>query len=406
MNRHTRDGRSGQALPLFVILVPGLLALMAMGIDGANVYLAKRDAQGAADLAAVSGAKLLPDKVAATALAETIGIANGYLADEVTPDADYGDDTQILVTVERDVPTYFMPILNFFGVGDWSTWNVDARAVAQHDPGSSSSGDYALFALQQCGEKEDFKALNWSGENNTVNGSAHTNAGTTISGNQTTVTNEFSVTCTGSNISDKYSFNEGGTNPNISPDGDQNVPDCDGTEAPGEACRQDLPIPAIPFYDHATRTVDTSAIAAICDGPANRGDVDVTGTVNGNFCSLDGKIVIKDTASTTSGVTFFGKEIIIGDPGLTFTQPNYQGVLMYAVTSEEGKGIDYSGNSGTFEGLWYSPLPSSKVQFQGNDNDLVGALVGYQVDYSGNFNTITGNFGPSAGAPPSVALIE
>ena len=66
----------------------------------------------------------------------------------------------------------------------------------------------------------------------------------------------------------------------------------------------------------------------------------------------------------------------MGDANITLNTPNGQGILFYAVTSEEGKGIDYGANSGSFTGIWYSPRPSSKVAFQGNSNVLNGALVG------------------------------
>jgi hypothetical protein len=38
-----------------------------------------------------------------------------------------------------------------------------------------------------------------------------------------------------------------------------------GGESPGQAIRQDVPLPPIPFFDHGTKNVDTSAINAICD---------------------------------------------------------------------------------------------------------------------------------------------
>ena len=96
-----RTPHSGQTLALFAILVPGMLALMALGIDGANIFLEKRDAQGAADLAAVSGAKLLSvGNAAAENLADEVGEANGYDKNtEVFPDASYGTATQIEVEI-------------------------------------------------------------------------------------------------------------------------------------------------------------------------------------------------------------------------------------------------------------------------------------------------------------------
>ena len=95
----------------------------------------------------------------------------------------------------------------------------------------------------------------------------------------------------------------------------------------------------------------------------------------------------------------------MGDENITLNTPNEQGILFYAVTSEEGKGIDYGGNSGSFIGIWYSPRPSSKVQFQGNANTVDGALVGYRVDFSGNSNVLNGNFGGGPASTPTIAIV-
>jgi hypothetical protein len=54
-----------------------------------------------------------------------------------------------------------------------------------------------------------------------------------------------------------------------------------GGESPGQACRQDVPLPPIPFFDHGTKNVDTSAINAICD--TTYGDKDIDNTLTGNF---------------------------------------------------------------------------------------------------------------------------
>jgi hypothetical protein len=65
------SGRArGQVLQLFVIFAPITLAFMGLGLDEARLFLERRDAQGAADLAALGAARELtitsdPDDLAA-----------------------------------------------------------------------------------------------------------------------------------------------------------------------------------------------------------------------------------------------------------------------------------------------------------------------------------------------------
>src|SRR5918992_166527 len=51
---------AGQTLPIFALMLPVVIGMAGLGIDGGNVYLNYRNAQTAADLAALAGARLLP----------------------------------------------------------------------------------------------------------------------------------------------------------------------------------------------------------------------------------------------------------------------------------------------------------------------------------------------------------
>ena len=120
-----RRGR-GQTLVFFVILLPGMLAFCALGLDAGNVYVERREMQAAADLAALAAARLLPNVATATAKAQSIATANGY-ASTVTALTPYGGDaTKIEVTITHPIDTFFLRLL---GV---STMNVSARSVARH----------------------------------------------------------------------------------------------------------------------------------------------------------------------------------------------------------------------------------------------------------------------------------
>lgn len=427
MKSHVRSSAGGQVLPLFAILVPGMLVLMALGVDAANVFLERRDAQGAADLAAVSGAKLLAgagtpaEKAAAEQRAQEIGQANGYTAAEITAEAHFTSDPTIEVEIDTQIPTYFMPILNFFGLGDFSKWDVSARAVAEAKPGSSSEGTFALYALEPCGEEKDYDALNWSGNENSVIGAAHSNAAAYISGNgQEIDPGGLSVTCGSSGvpaITDKYPYNEGGDNPDL-PDGGGDggyVPGlCTGPPGDSEVCRQVLTPPTIPFatYDPATglysqTELDAQTMSSACDTTWSGSSRDVFPADIGSpgvYCLLDGLMVIKG-GTYPHNVSFFAEEFSIGDAN-TVLSAHLDGILMYATTTIEDKGIDVSGDGHDWTGILYSPFPKSKIQYQGNSSYLTGALVGYRVDYSGNGSTIEGDFATATSGLGSIALIE
>ena len=304
-----------------------------------------------------------------------------------------------------------MPILSFFADGDFDKLPVTARAVAQADPGSTTSGDFALYALKPCGKEEDFEALNWSGNTNGVQGSAHSNSGAFTSGNDQYVTGDLSVTCDGSNISDKDPWNNEGSNPALSPSSSSVVPDCTGGEAAGEACRQDITPPVPPDYaalyqecDYSwTSDADPSSDSGVWSAPG--GDL-----FAGVYCST-GKLSFSNSGieivptGGREGITILADDIVWSGDGSVLT-PHLDGILMYANTTEKGKGVDYSANSGDLEGILWSPWEDAKVQFQGNDNTLTGALVGYNVDYSGEDNLLIGTFEPQSSGPPTVALIE
>src|SRR5688572_230257 len=75
---------AGQTLAIFALMLPLLLGMTGLGADGANAYLHYRNAQSAADLAALAGARLLPetptvlDYTNARNRAVSVASSNGY----------------------------------------------------------------------------------------------------------------------------------------------------------------------------------------------------------------------------------------------------------------------------------------------------------------------------------------
>ena len=180
-----RPRSRGQTLPLFAILAPLMLALMALGLDAAQLFLERRDAQGAADLAALAGVVHLPgDAPGARSAALANGSANGYPVSEISPVTPYaGDARRIEVTIHSKVDTFFLSVLDVLVPGDYATIDVSARAVARAEPGAVNEGDYVLYALQPCGSEKDFEGITWPGNENIIEGSVHSDSGIYISGN-------------------------------------------------------------------------------------------------------------------------------------------------------------------------------------------------------------------------------
>jgi Putative Flp pilus-assembly TadE/G-like len=105
----------GQAVPLFALFAPTVPAFMGRGIDVAQSLVERRDAQGAADLASLAGARHLDgdvssaDQAAARAAAVAVAVANGYSASHVVATTPYdGDDDKTRVTIDSSVDMYFL----------------------------------------------------------------------------------------------------------------------------------------------------------------------------------------------------------------------------------------------------------------------------------------------------------
>src|SRR5688500_16355507 len=149
-----RRRAAGQTLAIFALMLPLLVGMAGVGADGANAYLHYRNAQSAADLAALAGARLLPeiptivDYTNARNRAVSVASSNGYPSG-VTAEAPYIDSGgtihthDVEVVIDSTVQTYFLPL---FGQ---PTWDLSVRAVA----GSSWSGSGGSFPAVFAGRR-------------------------------------------------------------------------------------------------------------------------------------------------------------------------------------------------------------------------------------------------------------
>jgi hypothetical protein len=408
-------------LPFFALVLPVLLGFMALGVDAANFYLERREAQSAADLAALAGVKSLPSNAKqarndACAVAELndYTTSSTYPCPPVIVTTPYASaDTRIEVVVDETVDTFFMPILSFFASGDFSSRTISARAVALSEPGEA--GDYAIYTLQPCGTSEAYKALDWSGSNTDVTGSIHSSAGILIGGSDNTVSGSITYECVNQ-------FSEPGSNPQIPPkkNPDENCPDGPTGNIP---CRYDDTPPALPGYSdfyngiapykacNFQRSGDFDV--ASNDGPWFKdGKKSTKQLLAGKYCAtgtlkIGSEIEVIDfidvvNSGSRTGITLVANKIEISGSNFKLYPAYDSGILAFA-NATTADALKFSGSTGTFEGLLYAPRGT--VEISGSDNStLTGAIVARNVKMNGSKLDIIGTYG--ATAPGYQQLIE
>jgi hypothetical protein len=123
MNNHIKLNENGQSLVILALGIIAFVAILALVVDGANAYAARRQAQNAADAGALAGATFMcknHDQAGAIVQAKDYAInKNGAESADVTASLSAGT---VVVTATVDKPTFFAGVLGFL--------NVTPRAVA------------------------------------------------------------------------------------------------------------------------------------------------------------------------------------------------------------------------------------------------------------------------------------
>jgi Flp pilus assembly protein TadG len=132
----TRDriGRRGMVVVLVAMMLPIIIGTMALALDGGVLYLQRRQAQTAADAAALAGAysySTTSSLSSAQTAAQSVALANGYTVQ--TSSITQPLANQIAVTVTANPPRFFSGL---WGNGGMS---VTASATAAVSTGSGST---------------------------------------------------------------------------------------------------------------------------------------------------------------------------------------------------------------------------------------------------------------------------
>ncbi|WP_376791827.1 pilus assembly protein TadG-related protein [Thermoflexus sp.] len=200
--------RSGQSLVLVALMLPALIGLAALAIDGNNAYAQRRRAQNAADVGALAGTRALwfaqhgvGDESAILQAIHQVVEAQGIPDTDDQPGDAANTNVQafyyISETVRIPIPAGAVPpnargvtviVWNPFrsflaAVIGHATLRVSAQAIAVYSPGWSS-GEYALTAL--CKNENTNgpcyqNAMNLTGSDIYISGGIHSNSGLNLS---------------------------------------------------------------------------------------------------------------------------------------------------------------------------------------------------------------------------------
>jgi len=118
--------QKGAAAAIVGIALPVMLGMGALVIDVGNLYLNKTQVSAAADAAVLAGAQELPkDPAAAQSIAYEYAARNGKDGDQAQATVSGTNNDTMQVTITRNVPLIFAPVLN---IGSSA---VSATATAQ-----------------------------------------------------------------------------------------------------------------------------------------------------------------------------------------------------------------------------------------------------------------------------------
>jgi Putative Flp pilus-assembly TadE/G-like len=114
MNPNRRKSESGQSLVIIALGIIAFIAILALVIDGANAYAAKRQAQNAADAGALAGATYMcqyHDVAGGISTAETYAVKNGAVnPPEVTASM---SSATMIVTATVTRTTFFAGVIGY-----------------------------------------------------------------------------------------------------------------------------------------------------------------------------------------------------------------------------------------------------------------------------------------------------
>lgn len=377
-----KNSEKGQAIILIVFAIVGLIGLTGLTVDGGLVYSDRRQAQNAADSAALAAALAKSRNENITTAAQNVATTNGYNNNGTTnivtvtiasspagvcpPLAINNQD--ITVEITSFVDTTFSTVVGIQQVSN--TVTATTRACDTYI--APIFGGNAIVGLNPntngCAfDKGNSNAANW-----TVTGGGIFSNGCAYSNNSNSVTLDDDKCVTAVGTASIFTCSQAGAMINYPAEVLAIMPPdpCDGT--PGDV---GLPQPA-PNGDSVYITDGVYCIT--------------------NFDAYDKKDIILDNATlyvtdTVFNLKFAGGGGFSGTPTETGTYSSYYMIIAYdptpctAFNDNDAQVIQYRGNGA---GALYGTIlaPSACIDFRGNSNGSAvhSQIIGYMVSSNGN----------------------
>jgi Flp pilus assembly protein TadG len=389
--RRRAAAQDGVVLVLVSIMLLVILAASALAIDLGSFYKAQRQAQAAADAAALAASQDLPSSTTAAASDGTTYATTNDPGAAVTVTPDYNSTTnEVKVTVTATTPSFFGQLLGL------TKETVSASAVAGS---GGSSVDSAVFAADtNCGDKGvtingsgisipggvhsngyfwdngssiSLGTVTYGGPNGcgkTVNGSGDTfTSGPTVDPKTETWPHDYSgmsfpsppaPNCTGAVIGSNMSWSSG-----------QNVPGpntyCSTSNGITFAGNNTIQSGSTFIAESGSINIGSNVTASNCTIIAENGDINITGSnVTLTNCVLEsqtGKVVISGSTITDSGNVYAnGQNGVISVGGSSIS---LDGIL--EATASSGQ-INFNATGVT----GYATLYGGAFQLNGSGIDL------------------------------------
>jgi hypothetical protein len=370
----------GQSLVIVVLAMVGLIAFLALVIDGGMAFAARRQMQNAADAAALAGTRELRDggdEAGILAAVHTYAQLNGvqdpgvnvaaYFIDENLIRLPSGSECQMgtcggIPTGAQGVEVIGETSFSTFFAGVIGRTELAASATAAAILSVTSGGEYAVWAdSSTCNN-----CLDWSGSTTVVTGSVHSNHDIKMGGSSNTVTGDTEY------VTD---LQVGGSNNDINP---------------VQTSVKPLPVE---YEINDYRPGGSAAVVAEAEGKYHYIDGDFQ--VSQSYVTLDGLYYVTGNAKLSSS-NISGNFTIVADGKIDVSGSNQNytpysdGLLFFSNKSYSKAGkqcnsavIKVAGSTSVWAGVIYAP--HGLIEMSGSSNSTVnGSLIGYSVKLNGS----------------------
>jgi hypothetical protein len=375
------SNQSGQSIVIMAFALVVLMGIMAVAIDGGRIHTLRRDAQNAADAAALQGAKALCRDEDFEAKALEVAAMNGFFGAgvvEVNNPPLYSDSTvnedQVEVVITGTIQGGMIAPVVYEG-----EINTRVKAIGDCIRGSLSGSGAAIFAGGIC----PTNSVGVGGSSVSIIGGIHSNGDMNVSGGGI-----------GHYITGTVTY---GTGTNLPANNTTLFP---ATNNPVQVTFRDYPLD----LEYADFVVGGWAYDAIMDddparyhiynGEITNGVLAAQGWLTGNI--MDKGVYVSPAGFKLSGggtgligddVTLISKHGKIEYTGGSSTfRPYFGGLLMMTEATgnpcDNNKAIKLTGTNLNWGGIIYAPNGSAALSVSGGGT-FFGSIIAGQVDMSG-----------------------